>query len=295
MTDEDRRILERVSPPPHELPALSAAVTNVLRLLEDDSAGMREVSDALVADPGLATRVLSIANGALYNPMGQPCDELHDAVVRLGFSELRDVVLATGVIDAFSDCECPFDQADYWMHSLTTAVAAGVIAEHASRLERAGNPGENPYFVAGLLHDVGILALVAFRGREYGKTLEGALKTRGCLTDCEQEAFGADHAQVGGALVGSWGLPAHLADAVRYHHQPTQCPEESRSWAYVVHLADWITQHEGFGLTLDGTSELFESGPWFDLGLDFEQVPEIIAAFHDASERARTLLNSIKT
>ncbi len=293
--DPDRRLLEALCRPPYEIPALSASVRRVLCAIDDDRSGAQDIADAMASDPAVAARVLAIANSSVYNPLGQQCDQLRDAVSRLGLEELRGIVVATGAIDTFSSIEGPFSQTAFWKHCLVTGIAAGVVANRAGKLERVGRPGENPYFVAGLLHDIGILVLIWFQGVAYIDVLDEARQGKGRLIDCERRAFRVHHGDVGGALMRTWGLPDHLCHAVQHHHDPLRAQLAFRPWAQIAHLADWIASHEGHGVTLDGFPGRFDSASWFDLGLDPDQIPELIAEFHEATEHAEMLLHAVKS
>ncbi len=295
MNDRDRRLLEGLCGPPYEIPALSASVTGVLKAIDDELSGAQEIADAAASDPSLAARVLGLANSSAYNPLGQPCDDLRDAVSRLGLEELRGIVLVMGVVETFSSIEGPFSQTAFWKHSITTGIAAGVIAGCAEKLEHGVRPGENPYFTAGLVHDIGILALIWFQGGRYVDVLDEWQKGSDRLIDCERRAFTTNHAEVGGALIRTWGLPDHIACAVEYHHDPLRAKLAWRTWAQVVHLADWLADHEGYKLHLKGSPDRCDVGTWLDLGLDTHRIPELIAAFHDASEQAEMLLHVIKS
>ncbi len=295
MNAADNALLDRLAGRGAELPALGVSVTRILAAIEDEMSNSEEIADLMASDPSIAARTLALANSTLYNPMGITCETLADAVARLGLIELRNVVVATGVIDGFAEVSCPFDYLGFWKHCLTTAVAAGSLAERAPCIERSGRPGENPYFIAGLLHDVGIFALVHLQGRRYSKVLKNVEAGDTDLLDVERAAFNVSHQEVGAALIRDWGLPEGVAIAAQYHHDPGQAPAESRSWAQVIHLADWIADHQGHGVPVEGARAPFAHGSWFDLGMDTDDIPEVIADFTRAAERSEMMLSLVKS
>jgi len=295
LTNPDRKILDWLASPPHEIPALSDSVTRTLRAIDDHRSAAQNVADAMAADPPLTARVLSLANSSLYNPLGAPCDELRDAVSRIGLDELRGIVIATGIVEAFSSIEGPFNQSAFWKHSIITGIAAAALAERVFELRGRARPGENPYFLAGLLHDIGILALLWFRGVGYGDVLDEAQRDEGRLLECERRQYGVDHATVGGALARSWGLPEHVAVAVQHHHAPVEAGLAFRPWAQVIHLAEWISECEGQGLPLDEAPGPVDRACFNALGIERDQIPELIVEFREAADHAEVLLRLIKS
>lgn len=192
--------------------------------------------------------------------------EMTDAIARIGFNEVRNIVVTTGVIDAFSAAECPFDYMGFWKPCLTSAIAAGTLAQRSPKIDLGGSPGDNPYFVAGLMHDVGIFMLVQCQSRRYGRVLTDAVERHTTLVRSEHDKLGYTHAEVGAALIQEWGLPEGVSVAAEFHPRPTDAPEEFATWAQVIHLADWIADHEGLGVSVEGASSRFAEGTWFELG-----------------------------
>ena len=284
------KLLERVGGKGKPLPTLAASVSRILMALDDERSSAQEIADLMASDISIASRVLAVANSALYNPTGTPFASLGDAIPRLGFTEVRNIVVTTAVIDVFSDVECPFDYMGFWKHCLTAAIAAGALAERSPKVVLDGRPGENPYFVAGLMHDVGIFMLVQGQGRRYARALSEAEQRHIPLYRSERSKLGYTHCDVGAALIREWGLPEGVAVAAQYHHSPTEAPREQRLWAQIIHLADWIADHEGLGVSVEGEPGHFAEGTWFDLGIEVEEIPEVIADFTRAAERSEMML-----
>ncbi len=295
MTRSDSELLERVGGRGRPLPALAVSVTKILGALDDELANAETIADIMASDVSIASRVLAIANSVIYNPSAVPFASLSDAISRLGFDEVRSIVVTTGVIDTFADADCPFDYAGFWKHCLTTAIAAGALAERSPKINLDGRPGDNPYFVAGLLHDVGIFMLVQCQGRSYARVLDDCIERHTTLMRSEQSKLGYTHTEVGAALIREWGLPEGVAVAAEFHHQPTEAPEELRTWAEVIHLADWIADHEGLGVSVEGASAHFAEGTWFDLGIEVDEIPDVIADFTGAAERSEMMLALVKS
>jgi putative nucleotidyltransferase with HDIG domain len=126
-----------------------------------------------------------------------------------------------------------------WNHSLTTAGFAKAVAG----AKTGGAFHSENAFVAGMLHDTGKLVLAANFSAEYAEVIAAVPENDGGLVAAEEAAFGANHAEVGGHLLGLWGLPEQIVDAVTWHHQPQDCPTQSFGPLACVHVAN-VWAHE---------------------------------------------------
>jgi len=128
-----------------------------------------------------------------------------------------------------------------WAHSLDTGAAAKAIAQ----MENAERKLADEAFVAGLLHDTGKLVLAANYVDQYGEVLK--LMRNDSLEPCqaEQQVFGASHADVGGYLLGLWGLPVPVVEAIAFHHRPAGAPEKSMSPLTAVHAGNALVHQTG--------------------------------------------------
>jgi HD-like signal output (HDOD) protein len=126
-----------------------------------------------------------------------------------------------------------------WNHSLMTAGFAKSVAG----AKTGGALHSENAFVAGMLHDTGKLVLAANFSAEYAEVVAAISENEGGLIAAEEAAFGANHAEVGGHLLGLWGLPGQLVDAVTWHHEPKDCPTQGFGPLVCVHVAN-VWAHE---------------------------------------------------
>ncbi len=273
-----------------ELPSLPQVVSRVMQALDQDRTSADELAELLAEDPAITGRVMQMANSVVFTPSGTPAETVGQAVVRMGIREIRNIVLSVGVINSFDAEACPFDYLGFWKHSLTTAIAAGTVAA-GSQLEGSRRKRQdNPYFAAGLLHDVGILLLAQSLGRKYQRVLE---KTEGSglpLHELEAEMLGYAHPEIAAALLRRWGVAKEAIFAAEFHHDPNRAPQQYRTHAQVVHLADWIAHYQGHGISVEGTLEHFRDGAWFDIGLEVEAIPSLIEEFKEAAKESDLLV-----
>jgi putative nucleotidyltransferase with HDIG domain len=132
----------------------------------------------------------------------------------LGFDEVRNLVLATSVMDLFSktDSAFSFRPVDFWAHSVAVGIATRLIGQ-AARM-----PNSENCFVAGVLHDIGKLVFFEFAEKEFTRALDQANKCQVSLAEAEREFLGFDHSTSGWYLVENWNLPSDIQKAIRSHH-----------------------------------------------------------------------------
>ncbi len=204
------------------LSTLSPAMQAILPRLNDDALDVNELSDMVAQDPILAARVLRLANSPFYG-LPQQVGSLREAVLILGFSSLRSVVLSAGLIGAFSDGKAI-------AHSLATAAAARSLAKSLKR-------DQNMAFTAGLLHNLGALLLGHFAADSWQVLAsEPEVDTNAQLLK-EREIFGFDHCELGADIAADWRFPVAIQSAIRRHPQPPDQP--ANEFTDLVHVA-WV-------------------------------------------------------
>src|SRR4029079_8447270 len=158
-------------------------------------------------DPALAARILRVVNSSLFGPSRQVTD-LNQALTLLGIRPLKMLVLGFSLPkELFAGLEAQV-LARYWRQTLITAVAARETSERLWRV-----PGDEP-FLAGLVQDIGVLALIQQFGEAYMKLLSPVQMHRGSLLERRVETLGFDHLILSARLLGHWGLPAGLCAAI---------------------------------------------------------------------------------
>jgi two-component system cell cycle response regulator len=185
-----------------QLPSPSGVGMRILKLTQDDSHSAEEISRTIMADPALTGRLLKLANSAMAGS-SVPITTIPEATVRLGLSAVKSVALGLSIVSAHRGGSCPsFDYERYWAISLARAVAAQTFSQQI----HVGLPAEA--YVAGLLAEIGRLALASVYPQEYGQLLAGYQGTRASdLAKAEREKFEIDHDEVGAYMLDDWGLP----------------------------------------------------------------------------------------
>lgn len=200
------------------LPTLPAVALRVIELSSRPDVALRDVADTIQNDQALAARVLKTVNSSYYG-LSKRCSTISQAMVALGLKTVKTIALGFSLIHAIGGEEDDgFDYIAYWKRCLLGATGASAAADAADI-----DPEEA--FLAGLLQDVGALALHRALGEDYARVASAASEDHRLLAAAESGAFGVDHGEVGARLTDSWRLPDSLVEPIRYHERPDEAPE----------------------------------------------------------------------
>lgn len=213
------------------LPSLYLAITNALR---SPDTSITEVGNIIAQDMGMCMKVLQLVNSAFFGLPGQISNP-RQAAALIGIDNLKALVLSVHVFSQF-ESSSDTDLSCLWKHCLATAGCAKAIA----RLQNAPRMMVDESFTAGLLHDVGKLILFSAYKAECSRIWKQAATEKIPALTLEREVLGCTHAAVGAYLLGLWGLPDSVVEAVAWHHQPAEAAPEFFSPLIVVHAANCL-------------------------------------------------------
>jgi putative nucleotidyltransferase with HDIG domain len=217
-----------------DLPTLPAIAMEVNKMLLDDDTTINKLSDTIEKDQAMVSKLLKLVNSAFFGLRGKISNISH-AVVVLGFNTIRNAVVSTSIIDAFSIKEGldGFDITEFWKHSLAVAVTSKSLAE------KTGIHFADDFFVGGLLHDMGKMVLLQHFKDLFHKVWQTVKKNNQSFYEAEKIQIQIDHAQIGGYLARKWQLPMALVDAIRNHHD-VGLNANDINLSMIVHAADII-------------------------------------------------------
>lgn len=216
------------------LATLPEGTARIIQLVEDPNSTSRDLNRVINNDPALAARILKVVNSSFYGVPRQ-IDSIERAIMMLGLKSVRNIAIATGLSKLMSGGTIGhgFDIRDLWTHSIATAIGTQLLAERTDRglLEEA--------FLAGLIHNIGIMVEIQARQPQFLEALETALQdsTRG-FRDIEMEKIGATHEHFGAGLCKLWKFPPSLAHVAAFHHHPWDLHSKHRALTALVHVAD---------------------------------------------------------
>jgi diguanylate cyclase (GGDEF)-like protein len=202
------------------LPSLPAVAVRVLELTQDPDVKLTEIAAAIQNDQALASKILRTVNSSYYG-LRKGCSTISHALVLLGLNPVKTLALGFSLVGTLKHgIQDPFDHVRYWRRGLYTAVGAKGLATAA----RFAEPEEA--FLAGLMQDVGMIALYNALGEDYLKILQSAGPDHRRLAAAETDALELNHAEVGAALCKRWKLPQTLVKPIRFHERPAQAPPD---------------------------------------------------------------------
>jgi len=227
------------------LPTLPEIVQKVQRMVFSDDGSAVGLAKIVEQDPSLSAKILQVANSGFYAAGGR-ITSVPKAVTRIGFNEIGHIVIASSVIKSFSSASNLLDYKLFWRHALTAAHMA-FTASQISRLPISKEERDVTY-LAGLLHDIGILIYDQFFHDEF-EAIAGYAAGKG-ISYLEAESVVAPketHAVLGAALLEMWKVGSAAIDGVRFHHTPEKAPDKQKSISYTIHLSEYILCNSGLG------------------------------------------------
>lgn len=216
------------------VPSASGHYRAVVRELHLDSPSVERVAALIASDPAMAAKILQLANSAAYGPALDEADPVA-AVRDLGLTNTRGALLLGHSYSDFAETiESGFSPDSLRDHAWRTSRFARVIAE----AEHANQGQAQQAATAGLLHDLGKIALAVNLPERYAQSQTLARTSKLSDWQAEQQVFGASHAEVAACLLALWNLPPALIEAVAMHHLPTRFLTQSFSLLTAVHVAN---------------------------------------------------------
>ena len=258
-----------------QLYSLPAVAMEVLRLTSEPKLDNRALKDCLERDPALTARILKVVNSSLFG-LTRPATDLGQAIALLGTRPLKMLVLGFSLPKELFTGLAADVLARYWRRTLVKAVAARELAEHVFHA-----PADEA-FTAGLVQDIGLLALVQQLGEPYLRLIDHCQTHGGDILDHELETLGFDHAVLSARLLGRWGLPPALCSAIAVPHDErriSQLDPHERQLPQILHLADLLARliEQPFGSSLH---DLLRDGRKY-CGLTFEKLRPIVSALQN--------------
>lgn len=220
-----------------ELTSLPQTLAEVLRVTREEDSSTQELAKVLLRDPAMTAKVLRIANSPYYGA-GRTISTVTQAVVTLGMRTVTALTLSTSVYKLVGDWKTAIDRTRFWRHSLEVAIGSRMI------YEALGKKQSEEAFVAGLLHDIGILVLENSFPDKY-KQIWQRVQQGENLAELEEQLWGTNHARVGKFLLEQWHIPSPICEAVGMHHlifPPDSAARSEIALSQVVSLANLLSR-----------------------------------------------------
>jgi HD-like signal output (HDOD) protein len=241
--DSLKKIVENIK----DVPILPHVVTEIMKAVYDPSTSAQDLSNIISKDAALTAKLLKVANSAYFG-FQRRISSIPQAVVLLGFNEVRGMAISFSVFDIFEESASgEFDRIAFWEHSYSTAICTEICARYVGHAQSSS-------FVAGLLHDFGKIILDFYFHDQFDTAVKRARDENTKLYITERKTFGLTHCHIGKWLGIKWGLPEDLIECIRFHHEPDYASEHSKL-VYLVHLANILVRKNGMGSGGDSVNQ----------------------------------------
>jgi HD-like signal output (HDOD) protein/ActR/RegA family two-component response regulator len=223
-----------------QVPSPIKAYQQIVQEMKSPSCSLEKIGNLVAQDPAVAAKVLQLANSTVF---GRELNVVNptEAIGYIGLETTKAVVLLAHTFSSFDNLKLArFSIEDLWRHS----VDVGRLARRVVVLEKTGEDVAEQAFAAGLLHDIGKLLFAANHPGLFGKVLRLAREQQCNLWEAESQVLpGVGHAELGATVLGIWGLPKSITEAVALHHCPWRQRHHTFSPVTAVHVAN-ILDHE---------------------------------------------------
>ncbi|HYK90601.1 MAG TPA: response regulator [Acidobacteriota bacterium] len=225
------------------LPSLPSLYFELSRELQLENASLQKIGQIISKDPGMTAKILQLANSSFFGRRRQISNPT-EAISYLGLDRIQHLCVTVHAFSEFDPCDnrsFPIDR--LWEHSSSTAHLAKRIAE----TEGSDKTTIEQACTAGFLHDIGELMIASRLPRRHGEAVAWAKENKVPLWEAERQILGASHSEVGAYLLGLWGLPDPIVEAIAYHHRPLALPSKATFCPLVALHAANVLDYENSG------------------------------------------------
>lgn len=216
------------------LPAIPKVLQEITQLFNSQNISARKVEIMIEKDPSLTVKVLSVANSPLYG-LRRKVNNIGSAVLILGMQEIKSIVTSIRMASTIKMKSDKYFKPEIFLDHSTVV---GMLTQRMSKDLGFNFQGDG--FIAGMLHDMGILVLHEFFTKEFMETVFYSVQNKVPFLEAEYNVMGLSHQEIGEFLTEKWSLPSVFSDALQFHHQPAKS-KENNFLTSILHVADFAT------------------------------------------------------
>jgi HD-like signal output (HDOD) protein len=240
-----------------DISSIQSVLTQLIEVVNSPQASALELKNLIEIDPPLTARILKRANSAFYGAKRRMA-EILDAVICIGFEAVKELALNQKVCELFthSDVIHGYSRNELWKHSVAVALCAKLIYRREMRLS-----GGDVY-TAGLLHDMGIIALDQFMHEPFTEVLQYMSENGVHINDAEMHVLGFTHAEVGSRLAETWAFPERLCRVIATDEHPERADTSNARMSTTLYIANCACRRKrmGFAEEKQVDSERYRGG-----------------------------------
>lgn len=229
------RLLTRIN----DVSTLPHVALQVIRVANDPNSGPADLKAVMESDVALTTRVLRLVNSSAY-ALRNRITNLQHAISYLGVKQIRNLAMAASVAKLFEKDETigKYRRSEFWRHLVAVAACSRLMAL------RAGIADFEDFYLAGLLHDLGLIVADQHAHRPFVDLVTHIQEGQPTF-EAELTYLGFSHTQIAGELARRWGFPAGTVAAIIYHHNSEACRDEHQRVVQIVEVANFLTALKG--------------------------------------------------
>ncbi|MCK5707440.1 MAG: HDOD domain-containing protein [Candidatus Aureabacteria bacterium] len=270
------------------LPTLPTVLTNVTKMMQNPRVSAAQVGTVIQSDVSLTAKILKLVNSAFYGFPNRISTVTH-AIVILGFNAVRSTAMSVSVFDSFGGGGATegFDRMDFWKHSIGTAATARILAKkmNMKELEEA--------FIAGLLHDIGLIILDQFVHAEFVEILKLVKEKDMLIRDAEREVLGGvTHSEIGGWLGRKWNMAPALVEVIENYHSPSTA-SDNYQLSCIVHVADLLTKALSIGNSGDSRMPLVNKSAWEKINIAMPALPSVLQEVLESAKKSEAFFTMV--
>ncbi|MCH8166091.1 MAG: HDOD domain-containing protein [Planctomycetes bacterium] len=283
-SEEQKAVVSRAIEGISHIATLPEITLKIIELVEDPTSTAQDLHNVISNDPALCSRILKVVNSAFYG-LPRQIGSMNRAIVLLGLNAVKNIAIAASLTKLFRGGElCPsFSARNLWIHCVATAAGSKLICDEL----KLGLSDEA--FLAGLIHDIGIMVEVQAMRHELTQVFEEMTFDSDGAPQCdmrevEHRLLGADHTAFGAGLCETWKFPKSFGYVTRHHHNPSELPEGHRMLTSIVYMADRLSGQLDYGFRTDLMHLEISSADLDALGLTTEQLERVKGSLPQAFE-----------
>ena len=231
--------MKRLLPRMRKLPSVPSVYVRLVHELKSTDTSIEGIGMIVADDFAMTAKLLQLVNSAFFG-LGRTITSPAEAVSYLGIERTKALVLLAHTFSKYEvDKSSAFSFEKLWAHSLVT----GKFARWIAQAETTDQQLAEAAFTAGLLHDIGKLMMAVNLPQDYNHLVKRVQEEPVTFEAVEREILGATHAELGACVLGIWGLPLEILEAIAFHHVPNQHAGSTFSPVTAVHVADSL-EHE---------------------------------------------------
>ncbi len=231
--------VDRVIKKIESLPTLPIISQKIMELVGNENTSFKDLVAIIEKDQSLTLKILKVANSSFYSFLNK-VTSLESALVKLGFNEVKAIVLGISIYRFFSDMNGDgFDRKLFWEHAIICSQIAKYLNLHF-RL-----PNDDSLFLSGLIHDMGKIVVDQFLHEEFRQIIEALSFEETTFSKAEKKILGTTHYQISAKLLKQWKFPKKVIFQVLYHHAPWYAKDYEAN-SIIIYLSNILTKMAGY-------------------------------------------------